>query len=318
MKQYLHASVRKCCALTLIILSANISSFSQMGENSSYWEIGMTLGPGNFLGDLGGTQGKGTTFLKDNNFPKTKLHFGAYLGYQYKQAVGLRFALNFGTLEGDDAIIKGKGGLEEARKIRNSDFRSKLTEAMLLLEVYPTTFIENDPDDTWLKLRPYGVVGVGFFKFNPQGTNPDNGQWVDLKPLRTEGQGLIPGREEYKLTQLNIPMGIGVKYFLTETFHVSLEVLHRKTFTDYIDDVSTNYVDPNIFYTNGIMTPAQAALAERMSNKSGVNTQTKFQPGDKRGTPTNNDAYYTFNLKFGFRLTSTDRYGNSTKCPIRF
>ncbi len=170
MKQYLHASVRKCCALTLIILSANISSFSQMGENSSYWEIGMTMGPGNFLGDLGGTQGKGTTFLKDNNFPKTKLHFGAYLGYQYKQAIGLRFALNFGTLEGDDAIIKGKGGLEEARKIRNSNFRSKLTEAMLLLEVYPTTFIENDPDDTWLKLRPYGVVGVGVFKFNPQGS----------------------------------------------------------------------------------------------------------------------------------------------------
>ncbi len=76
---------------------------------------------------------------------------------------------------------------------------------------------------------------------------PDNGEWVDLKPLRTEGQGLIPGREEYKLTQLNIPMGIGVKYFLTETFHVSSEVLHRKTFTDYIDDVSTNYVDPDIF-----------------------------------------------------------------------
>ncbi len=44
----------------------------------------------------------------------------------------------------------------------------------------------------------------------------------------------------------------------------------------------------------------------------------RFELGDKRGTPTNNDAYYTFNLKFGFRLTSTDRYGNSTKCPIRF
>ncbi|WP_315821070.1 hypothetical protein [Paraflavitalea speifideaquila] len=248
----------------------------------------------------------------------TKFMVGGYLGYHYKHAIGLRFALNFGTLEGDDAIIKGKGGYEEARKIRNSNFRSKLSEAMLLLEVYPTTFIESDPDDTWLKLRPYGVIGVGVFKFNPQGTDPATGSWVDLKPLHTEGQGFpeYPDRKEYKLTQLNIPMGFGVKYFITETFHVSLEVLHRKTFTDYIDDVSTNYVDPAAFYAN--LPLAQAQVAERLANKSGINTPTRFEAGMKRGTPSNNDAYYTFNLKVGFRLTSTDRYGNSTRCPIRF
>lgn len=318
MKQYLHASVRKCCALTLIILSANLSSFSQYGEKSSYWEIGATLGPGNFLGDLGGTQGKGTTFLKDNNFPMTKLMFGFYAGYHPSQWLGFRLALNFGTLEGDDAIIKGKGGLEEARKIRNSNFKSKLSELMLLAEVYPTSLLENDPDDVWLKLRPYGVIGAGVFKFNPQGQVPGTGQWVDLQPLRTEGQGFAeyPDRKPYKLTQFNIPMGFGVKYFLSETFHVSLEVLHRKTFTDYIDDVSTTYIDPNLFYN--YLPASQASLAATMANKSGANTPTRFQPGDKRGTPTNNDAYYSFNLKVGFRLTSTDRYGNSTRCPIRF
>jgi hypothetical protein len=243
--------------------------------------------------------------------------FGLYAGYHPTQWFGFRLAVNFGTLEGDDALIKGKGGLEEARKIRNSNFKSKLTEAMLLAEVYPTSLIENDPEDTWLKLRPYGVIGVGVFKFNPQGTD-QNGNWVDLQPLHTEGQGFpeYPDRKEYKLTQLNIPMGFGVKYFLTETFHVSLEVLHRKTFTDYIDDVSTNYIDPAAFYTN--LPLAQAQMAERLANKSGIATPTRFNPGDKRGTPTNNDAYYTFNLKVGFRITSTDRYGNSTRCPIRF
>lgn len=315
MKQLLHASVRKCCALTLIVLSANLSSFGQYGGSSATWEIGATLGPSNFLGDLGGTQGKGTTFLKDNNFPMTKLAFGLYVGYSPKQWLNFRMALNFGSLEGDDAIIKGKGGLEEARKIRNSNFRSKLTEAMILAEVYPTVIIENDPEDVWLKLRPYAMIGVGAFKFNPQGQRPDNGQWVDLKPLRTEGQGLLPDRPEYGLTQLNIPMGFGVKYFLSETFHVSLEVLHRKTFTDYVDDVSTTYVDDAVFYAN--MPAAQASLAAMMANKSGYNTPTRFNAGDKRGTPTNNDAYYSFNIKLGFRLVS-DRYGNSTRCPITF
>lgn len=317
MKQYLHASVRKCCALTLIILSAGFTSFGQIAESESYWELGVTIGPSNFLGDLGGTQGKGTTFLKDNNFPMTKLAFGLYAGYHYRSILGLRLAVNFGSLEGDDAIIKGKGGLEEARKIRNSNFKSKLTELMLLAEIYPTTIIEDDPSDTWLKLRPYGVIGVGVFKFNPQGRVPGTDRWVDLQPLRTEGQGFAeyPDRKPYKLTQLNIPMGAGVKYFLTETFHISLEVLHRKTFTDYIDDVSTDYIDENLFakYLGN-----QAGLAALMANKSGANGNTRFQAGMKRGTPSNKDAYYSFNLKFGFRLGSTDAYGNSTRCPIRF
>jgi hypothetical protein len=317
MKQSLHASVQKCLALTLIILSANLPSFSQYGEKTSYWEAGISVGPSNFLGDLGGTQGKGTTFLKDNNFPMTKLMFGLYAGYHPSEWFGFRLSVNFGTLEGDDAIIKGKGGYEEARKIRNSDFRSKLTEATLVAEVYPTAFLEYEPTDVFLKLRPYGVIGVGFFKFNPQGTDPLTGSWVDLKPLRTEGQGFpeYPDRKEYKLTQLNIPMGVGVKYFLSEKVNVSLEILHRKTFTDYIDDVSTQYIDPAAFYTN--LPLAQAQVAERMANKSGT-TGTRYEPGNKRGTPTNNDAYYSIDFKLGFRLGSNDRYGNSTRCPIRF
>jgi len=317
MKQNLHASVVKCCALTLIVLSANLSSFAQSGEQSMT-ELGFSIGPSNFLGDLQGNQGKGTAFLKDNNFPTTKLMFGAYLGYYPSEWYGFRFAINFGKLEADDNDIKGKGGLEEARKIRNSNFRSKLFEAMLLAEVYPTAFIEYEPSDVFQKLRPYGVLGVGVFKFNPQGQNPNNGQWVDLQPLHTEGQGFpeYPNRKEYKLTQLNIPMGFGAKYYLTENLNLSAEVLHRKTFTDYIDDVSTTYVDPAVFYNH--LPLAQAQLAERMANKSGVNTPTRFQPGDKRGTATNNDAYYSFNLKIAFRLGGTDRWGTSTRCPIRF
>ncbi len=316
MKQNLRSSVWKCWVLSLVVVCNYLPSFSQsFGQSSSSWEAGITIGPSNFLGDLGGNAGKGTTFLKDNNFSMTKLTYGAYLAYQPAEWLGFRFAVNFGRLEGDDAIIKGKGGWEEARKLRNSNFRSKLSEALLMAEVYPTVFIENDPSDVWLKLRPYGVIGVGVFHFNPQGKDPLTGDWVDLKPLRTEGQGLIPGVPEYKLTQINIPMGVGIKYFLSESVNLSLEVLHRKTFTDYIDDVSTNYVDPAIFYAN--MPLAQAQLAARMANKSG-GTGTRFKPGDKRGNPNQNDAYYTVGIKLGFRLGSSDRWSTSTRCPVRF
>jgi hypothetical protein len=316
MKQALHASVRKCCIGTLLILGS-LSSFSQ-SESSAYFEAGITVGPSNFLGDLGGNMGKGTTFIKDNNIPLTKLTIGGFLSYHPSEFFGVRFALNFGTLEGDDAIINGKGGWEEYRKIRNSNFRSKFQEALLMAELYPTVFLEYDQTDVFQKFRPYAVIGVGGFHFNSMGLDPATGQWVYLKPLHTEGQGFpeYPDRKEYGLTQLNIPMGAGIKYFITENVNLSFEVIHRKTFTDYIDDVSTNYVDPAVFYAH--MPAQQAQLAERMANKTGTYTTRVYGPGDKRGTPTHNDAYYTAGFKLGFRLGNSNRYRNSTSCPIRF
>jgi hypothetical protein len=264
--------------------------------------------------------GKGTPFLKDNNIQTTKLTFGAFATYQPNEYFGIRLSASLGSLEGDDAIIKGKGGLEEARKIRNSNFKSKLIEGLLAVEVYPTAFLEYEPGDIFHKLRPYGLIGVGLFNFNPKGKDPVTGNWVPLQPLRTEGQGFAeyPDRKEYKLTQVNIPMGVGVKYFLSESVNLGLEVVHRKTFTDYIDDVSMDYIDPALFYSN--MSLPQAQLAERMANKSqpGAGSPNGFSAGMKRGTPTNNDAYYSVQFKLGFRLSGSDRYGNSTRCPVVF
>jgi hypothetical protein len=318
MKQFLH-SVWRCSLLLLVIAGSCIPSYGQYTESSSVFEAGISLGPSNFLGDLGGNAGKGTKFIKDNNFPATQFIFGAYLTYQPNEWLGFRLALNRGTIEGDDANIKGKGGWEEARKYRNSNFRSRITEAMLLAELYPTVFLEGDPTDVLGRIRPYVAIGVGMFHFNPQGTDPLSGNWVDLKPLHTEGQGFpeFPGRKEYKLTQMNVPIGIGAKYFLSESVNLSLEILHRTTFTDYIDDVSTTYIEPTIFWSR--LSLPQAQLAERMANKSGNNGATApYAAGAKRGTATNNDAYFSVNVKLGFRLGRGGNDYSSTRCPVRF
>lgn len=315
MKQFLH-SVRRCSLLLLVSAGTCISSFAQT-ESSSVFEAGISVGPTNLLSDLGGNAGRGTKFVKDNNFPSTKFIFGAYLAYQPNEWLGFRLALNRGTLAGDDALIKGKGGLEEARKNRNSDVRSRITEGLLLAEVYPTVFLENDPTDVVGRLRPYVVGGIGFFHFNPQGTDPLTKEWVDLRPLHTEGQGTIfyPGRKEYKLTAFNYSLGAGVKYFLSESVNLSLELLHRTTNTDYIDDVSTTYVSDGVFYAT--MSASQAALAARMANKSGT-VAAPYTEGMKRGTSTNNDAYFSMNLKLGFRLGRGGNDYSSTRCPVRF
>src|SRR5205814_9176296 len=113
------------------------------------------------------------------------------------------------------------------------------------LEIYPTVFFEGS-DGLEHKLRPYGVIGAGVFHFNPKGEYiaPDGStKWVELKPLKLEGQGMkeYPQRPEYPLTQMNIMMGGGFKYYLSDRVYVGFEILHRKTFTDYVDDVSTKY-----------------------------------------------------------------------------
>jgi hypothetical protein len=307
--------------LLAVSLSLHLSSFSQ-DELRNTTEAGFTVGPMVFLGDLGGHTGKGTTFIKDYNMNTTKIAIGAYVTAYPAQWLGFRLSLNYGKIEGDDSHITGKGGYEEARLDRNLNFRSKILEGTLMAEFYPTVFLEEDPEDVTARLRPYGVIGLGAFHFNPQGSFRNQyGEevWVNLKPLHTEGEGFAeyPDRKNYSLTQLNIPLGAGIKYFFSENLNVSFEIIHRKTFTDYIDDVSTRYVDPTLFAK--YLSPNEATLAKAISNKStqGYNTPSYGQ-NDKRGDPKQNDAYFTAQFKIGFRIGggSEQRWRNSTHCPL--
>src|SRR5574343_62061 len=159
MKQKLHSFVWKGLFAAFILTTVNsTTTYGQyQRERTSFTEAGITVAPSNFLGDLGGNIGRGTTFLKDNNFQLTKMMFGGFFAYHPSEWLGFRVAVNIGTLEGDDAIIKGKGGLEEARRIRNSNFKSSLKEAFVAAEIYPTVFLEYDQQDVFHKIRPYGL-----------------------------------------------------------------------------------------------------------------------------------------------------------------
>jgi hypothetical protein len=306
-----------------LLLAFHFSSFSQLSAGN-YFEGGITVAPMGFLGDLGGNQGKGTSFVKDYNFPTTQFSLGAYVTAHPSEWLGIRLALTAGKVAGSDAKTTGKDGEEETRRNRNLDFRSNIYEGFIGAEIYPTVFFENDPTDVQGRLRPYGIIGVGVFHFNPQGSYFDSASgltsWVNLKPLHTEGEGFAeyPDRKEYSLTQLCIPMGVGIKYYFNENINIAFEIIHRKTFTDYIDDVSTTYVDPSLFYK--YLSPGLAPVAVEMSNKSPLRStpNSGYNPGDKRGDPTQNDAYFTMGFKIGIRLgsSSEQQWRNSTRCPI--
>jgi hypothetical protein len=311
--------------LVLIFLSCAFSlhaAAQSITTGNGKVEFGLGLGPMFFLGDLGGNHGVGTTFLKDLNFPVTKFSEGLFINLYPAEWLGFRVAANHGKVEGKDQIIKDRFGDEYSRKVRNLQFRSTILEAYVATEIYPTVFFEQYEERKG-KLRPYGIIGIGLFKFNPKGEYFDaNGRsrWVELQPLHTEGQGMAeyPDRKNYKLTQTEIPMGFGAKYYLKENFYLGLEVLHRKTFTDYIDDVSTNYIDQSLF--SQYLPPAQAAMALQLNyreNFPALNTR----PGlnEQRGNPTQNDAFFSTILKMGWRLTDWNtpegRAARQMRCP---
>ena len=243
-----------------------------------------------------------------------------------KKWVGLRLAADVTYLEGDDAIINTTGIDELWRKQRNLDFKTTVLEGYLAVELFPTMLFSRNSEFE-PRLRPYALAGIGVFHFNPQGSLTDaagNKSWYYLHPLRLEGQGMpeYPYSKPYKLTQMNIPFGAGLKYYATDRINLSMEILYRKTFTDYIDDVSQKYIDP-VNYTK-YLSAQEASLAYKLSDKAvGIiyPGMTRYPAGTQRGDLKNYDTYFSIVLKAGVRLgpiyesSFARRAARQTRCP---
>lgn len=309
--------VRNFVLLFLLSSALHLSAGAQsITTNNGKYEIGLGFGPMFFLGDLGGAQGVGRRFLKDLDFPLTKLSKNFYFSYYPSDVLGLRIAVNHGSLEGNDAQAPNKGGAEVDRLLRNLSFKTSVLEAYGAVEVYPTVFLEQT-DGLWGKFRPYGLVGFGVMKFNPKAEL--DGQWVPLHPLRLEGQGFAeyPDSKPYSLIQKELPLGIGFKYYVKENMYVGLEVLHRQLFTDYVDDVSHDYyIDPQYF--DVYLNPTDAAKAKRLYYR-GLYTNAQSRPGAgfERGDPKQNDAFFSTIVRLGWRLGGEHyRELKQLRCPV--
>jgi hypothetical protein len=324
MKPYLRKFVQKRVLLLLISFAILSTSYSQafLFGKKVKWEVGLNLGPSFFLGDLGGNSGKGTNDLKDINPQFTKMMKGGFVTAYPKDWVGLRLAADVTYLEGSDDIITTTGIDELWRKQRNLDFKTTVLEGYIALELFPTMMLRRDKGYE-PKLRPYALLGVGVFHFNPKGSLTDaagNKTWYELHPLKLEGQGMseYPDAKPYNLTQINIPIGAGIKYFVSERVNLSTELLYRKTFTDYIDDVSKNYIDPNDF--SKYLSAADAAVASKLSDKVQpiiFPGMTRFSSGTQRGDTKNGDTYFSLVLKLGIKLGRGNESSamRQTRCP---
>jgi hypothetical protein len=278
------------------------------------FEVGLGFGPMFFVGDLGGSAGIGKSFIKDLDLPLTKLSKGFYFNYYPTEFAGLRVAGNMGYLEGNDLEAPAKGGAEMDRRERGLNFKTKISEVYAALEIYPFYFFEKYEGNQG-KLRPFILAGAGIFHFNPQVKDVD-GSWVYSHPLKLEGQGFpqYPDSKPYSLTQMNVMIGFGAKYYMSENFYLGFEVLHRQLTTDHVDDVSANYyIDPIHFDHN--LSPENAMKARRLYYKGTYSfpATRPYEEFAERGDPDQNDAYFASVFRFGWRFFKFDK---RLKCPV--
>lgn len=238
-----------------------------------------------------GINGFSTTYFGELNNATTFLN-----NVRYGGGVHARKHLNdWWSLRGDVnwARIAGSDNLPgNITNQRNLSFRSNIVEFTGVLE-YRFREIGHRRND--FKMTPYLFGGVNLFRFNPQAEYRNT--WYDLKPLSTEGQGMLeyPESTPYALTQLGIPFGAGLRWALNRYWRLSLEAGYRFIYTDFIDDVSGLYVNSDVLSAN--RGPMAAILADRRS-ELGPNVPPAIE-GTFRGTPRERDSF----MYFGFSLS---------------
>jgi hypothetical protein len=301
---------------------------SWFGKEKIYNAIGLSVSALNYYGDL---SPKPSRFSTDISFTRPAI------GINFSHRFGPRYTLTgqfmYGTLKGSDSESANQGDAENGvyRYQRNLSFRNRIKE---LSVVASFDLFENSA--TYIsraQWTPYAFLGISAILHNPQAQAPATdlqgnplpqaGDWVDLQPLGTEGQkaqlqqgDANYGIDPYKKIQVAIPMGLGVRFRLNEILDFSFETGFRYLFTDYIDDVSRNYVDLGVFgsnelaksmsyRTNEVATPTYTYTGRDGQSYDILPGYGLEHPENKRGNDGDKDIFMVTTLKVTYILGKT-------------
>ncbi len=210
------------CALCILLFSRKTWAGNGQARN---FEIGIMPAFTYYMGEL-------------NPEGHTNIDFYHLAGAVfYKQNMNTRWSLRYmlmrGKLSGDDNSIAGTFSQR-----RNLNFTSSLTEFSTVMEFnfFAFSAVKNKSYGN----TPYLFAGLSGFHFNPKSTI--GSRVIDLNGQLSEGK-------DYSKISIAIPFGVGMKFRLSDRMFMGIEYGMRKTFTDYVDDVSTVY--PNTLIQRG-------------------------------------------------------------------
>ncbi len=272
---------------------------------AQFVEIGLLLGASNYLGDLSNE----TMVLKE-----TRPAAALYGRYNLSPRWAIKGFGAYGSVSGNDKNFASEKRTYnnipdvEFNRLRNLKFTSDIYEFSVQMEL---NLIKNDlKSNSTRPFIPYLFGGIGVFNFNPKTKLGD--QTFELQPLGTEGQGSTTYNElkKYALTAISVPIGVGFRQKIGDSFFLGMEGGIRFTNTNYLDDVGGNYADPSI--VQGASGDAARLLADRSWEVLPAGSPSPFLDGmarsDRRIMKT--DAYFMFGITLSYVFT-----GKGIPCP---
>jgi hypothetical protein len=233
MKQFFTYALTPLLAIGLLAPAANAQQFT---KRKQYNSVGVTLTAMNYFGDI--TPKPSIPSLR---FGATRPNLGVTITHRFTPIISGRAGLSYGRITGSDNKAADQNDSDaKYRYNRNMNFRNDIAELSFvgIVDLIPNrnNYIKR-PD-----FVPYVFGGVAGYAGNPKGEVTDDnrsglskGSFIALQPLKTEGKS-------YNKAGIAIPFGVGARYKLNKSFDLGFEIGFRKTFNDYLDDVSTNYV----------------------------------------------------------------------------
>ena len=273
-------------AIFFCLFLTNLSLRAQ-NENKGTW-LGLFVGKMNYQGDLNPSSFK---------FSNSKTTAAVTIRQSINRWLSLKGGFAIGSLEAADRYNR------DYLKPRNLSFYTTIREASFSIE---TSLL----DLSTTHFTPYVYGSVSLYHFNPWAYDND-GKKVFLQPLSTEGQGLsqFPKQKPYKLTQLALGFGGGARYAINDNMNIGVEFSQRKTFTDYLDDVSSIYVDySTLLQAKGAKSVEMAFRGDELPGG-----QTYPGHGEQRGTPSEMDWYYFFGINFEIKFSAFSQLFKSWK-----
>ena len=288
MKSKLNLTNKSIFLFALIFLFSTSFINGQAGQYKENTEVGSFGGVSYYLGDL-----------NNSHFNNSIPNFGLIVRKNIDRRISYKGSFMLVNIAADDRNSSDEFAAQRGLHFSNNMFEENGSSIYELSGQFEFNFLPYELGNPLYKWTPFIYSGLSLFNFNPKAENK-NGEWISLQPLGTEGQGTtkFPDRKKYSLIQFAIPIGGGVKFAVSEHFNIILEYGIRKTFTDYLDDVSSTYPGPNPgVAAPSAWPPGMGAVAKEMSDPTGTHTL-----GEERGDPNKNDWYSFAGITLSFKI----------------
>jgi hypothetical protein len=244
------------------------------------FELGLGVGGAGYIGDLNQDKLLKLSGLSLGGF--AKMNIDPYW------AIGLHYT--YGKIKANDAESDNSQFRD-----RNINFKTPLNEVTLQVDF---NFLEYFAGGGTKRFTPYIFTGIGGVFYSPKAVYKDadgNDREYNLRFYQTEGQ-----RGAYRNYALTIPYGVGVKVRLKENWGLFSQLGYRTAHTDYLDDVSGRYPDPNVWENDSY-------LADRKFLSDPSLTQ-YGAPGTQRGDFRKRDTYMFVGIGITYTFVSQKCY----------